>query len=570
MGDWAIGSWCNQGSCWLGIIMEYKLRLILLLFLCVGSQSIVQAAIPPALITNVPNQSANNSNPTTSSVINTLPIAESNLPPPFGSNLFIGGYDSTSAANINVDYRIAIGDKLAIWLWGAANINDVVVVDAQGNIFIPEVGPVYVLGSRAGNITKLVENRVSQVYTQDVKTYVNVLTATPVSVFVTGPVLRPGQYAGVASDSLLAYLKRAGGIDSERGSYRYIAIKRHNKVIANYDLYDFLLNGNLKEFQFKDSDTIVVAQQGMTVIVEGGARNPFRFEFSKKNADGNELIKYARPLAKVSHVGVLGNRKTGPFSVYLPYSKFSSVILSDGDKIMFKDDLHAQTMNVSLQGEYLGPSFYTVKKGARLYDFLNYVAINPQESNYQSIYIQRKSVADKQKVMLEQSLDRLERSIYTTPASSDGEAVIRAKEAALVSEFVQRARQIKPEGKVIISDGGQLANVRLEQGDIIIIPKRSDLINVGGEVLMPQAIVYNSVATLNDYVAWAGGFSERGDEKRIAVVHVNGMVSLNSGAKLQPGDQILVMPHIDSKNMQLVKDMTQIVYQIAIAANVVL
>jgi hypothetical protein len=45
---------------------------------------------------------------------------------------------------------------------------------------------------------------------------------------------------------------------------------------------------------------------------------------------------------------------------------------------------------------------------------------------------------------------------------------------------------------------------------------------------------------------------------------------LNSSAKLQPGDQILVMPHIDSKNMQLVKDMTQIVYQIAIAANVVL
>ena len=570
MGDWAIGSWCNQGSCWLGIIMEYKLRLILLIFLCVGSQNIVRAAIPPALITNVPNQSANNSNPTTSSVINTLPIVESNLPPPFGSNLFSGGYDSTSAANINVDYRIARGDKLAIWLWGAVNINDVVVVDAQGNIFIPEVGPVYVLGSRAGNITKLVENRVIQVYTQDVKTYVNVLTATPVSVFVTGPVLRPGQYAGVASDSLLAYLKRAGGIDSERGSYRYITIKRHNKVIANYDLYDFLLNGNLKEFQFKDSDTIVVAQQGTTVIVEGGARNPFRFEFSKKNADGNELIKYARPLAKVSHVGVLGNRKTGPFSVYLPYSKFSSVILSDGDKIMFKDDLHAQTMNVSLQGEYLGPSFYTVKKGARLYDFLNYVAINPQESNYQSIYIQRKSVADKQKVMLEQSLDRLERSIYTTPASSDGEAVIRAKEAALVSEFVQRARQIKPEGKVIISDGNQLANVRLEQGDIIIIPKRSDLINVGGEVLMPQAIVYNSAATLNDYVAWAGGFSERGDEKRIAVVHVNGMVSLNPGAKLQPGDQILVMPHIDSKNMQLVKDMTQIIYQIAIAANVVL
>lgn len=553
--------------------MKYKPSIFFSILVLISNQTYVQAAVPSTLMANTPNLSVNNTNhttKTTSSIAAALPVAEFDLPPPFGSNLFIGGYDSTSANSVNADYRIATGDKLAIWLWGAVNINEVSVVDAQGNIFIPEVGPIHVLGTRAGNITKLVEHRISQVYTQDVETYVNVLTATPVSVFVTGPVLRPGQYAGVASDSILAYLKRAGGIDSERGSYRHITIKRNNKVIANYDLYHFLLEGNLKNIQFKDGDTVVVAQQGTTVIVEGGVRNPFRFEFANKNADGIELVKYARPLAKVSHVGVIGNRKTGPFSVYLPYENFSHVTLADGDRIMFKDDLHAQTMNLRLQGEYLGPSFYTVEKGTRLYDFLNYVAINPQESNYQSIYIQRKSVAEKQKTMLDQSLDRLERSIYTTPASSDGEAVIRAKEAALVSEFVQRARQIKPEGKVIISDAGQLANVRLEQDDIIVIPKRSDLINVGGEVLMPQAVVYNQRATLNDYVAWAGGFSERGDEKRIAVIHANGMVSFNSGSKLQPGDQVLVMPHIDTKNMQLVKDMTQIVYQIAIAANVVL
>ena len=39
--------------------------------------------------------------------------------------------------------------------------------------------------------------------------------------------------------------------------------------------------------------------------------------------------------------------------------------------------------------------------------------------------------------------------------------------------------------------------------------------------------------------------------------------------QLQAGDQILVLPKIDTKLLQAVKDITQIVYQIAIAANVV-
>lgn len=93
---------------------------------------------------------------------------------------------------------------------GAVSVNDVAVVDAQGNIFIPEIGPVKVIGERAGDLHHLVKQQIQRIYTQDVETYVNVLTATPVSVYVTGPVLRPGQYAGIASDGLLAYLKEQG------------------------------------------------------------------------------------------------------------------------------------------------------------------------------------------------------------------------------------------------------------------------------------------------------------------------------------------------------------------------
>lgn len=497
-----------------------------------------------------------------------LPSSEQGLPPPYGANLFAGGYESERLDGLNDDYTVAPGDKVSIWLWGAINQSEVVTVDNQGNLFITNVGPVYVADVKASQLNTYVSNKIKEVYKKSVQIYVNLLTATPVSVYISGSVIRPGQYAGIASDSILYYLKRAGGIDSERGSYRSIKVLRNNKVIQNIDLYDFILSGYLPKFNFKDNDVILVERQKATVVVSGSVRAPFRFEFLNNQATGEQLAKFALPLAKVSHVGVVGDRAEGPFSVYLPYSEFKNFELKDGDRLIFNDDIRAQVIDIQVDGSYLGPSYFAVNKSTRLHDLLAHIQIDKSLADYQSIYIQRKSVAKKQKEMIDQSLERLERSVFTAPASSDGEAKIRAEEGKMILEFTERARKIVPLGKVVIADQGHVANIRLEQGDVIHIPAKTDLIHIGGEVLMPQALVYNPNATINDYIAWAGGYSERANYDQIMVIHPNGMIDLDAYGTLKPGDQILVLPKVDTKFLQSVKDITQIIYQIAIAANV--
>ena len=508
--------------------------------------------------------------PGESDVRKLLPQSESGLPPPYGANLFAGGYETERSDGLNDNYLIAPGDKLNIWIWGAVNFSNVVTVDNQGNIFIPDVGPINVKNVAASKVNNLVTSHISEVFTNNVNVYVNLLTATPVSVYVTGPVIRPGQYAGQSSDSVLYFLKRAGGIDSDRGSYRHIKVLRQNRVIQQIDLYEFMQQGKMPKLSLKDQDVILVEPQGPMINVAGKVRNPFRFELKNSTALGSELIDYALPLAKVSHVGVIGDRASGPFSVYMPYKDFDRIQLSDGDKVLFNDDMHAQVYDVQVMGSYRGPSYFTVRKETRLHDLLNHIPIDPNMADYGSIYIMRKSVAARQKEMLEDSLNRLERSVFTAPASSDGEASIRTKEAELVMRFVEKARKIQPLGKVVVSDKGVIANILLEQGDQIVIPNKTDLIQVGGEVMMPQAVVYNKNASLEDYVAWAGGYTDRANDKRIAVVHANGLMEFKDGGDVMPGDQILVMLKVDSKMMQSIKDITQVIYQVAVAANVVL
>ncbi|ELA9322449.1 polysaccharide biosynthesis/export family protein [Vibrio parahaemolyticus] len=497
-----------------------------------------------------------------------LPSGNEATPPPFGANLFAGGYETERVDGLSDNYVIAPGDKLSIWLWGAVAYADIVTVDNQGNIFIPNIGPIRVGDQLASNVASIVEGAIRKTYTKNVEVYVNLLTSTPVSVYVTGSVIRPGQYAGMAADSILYYLKRAGGIDSARGSYRHIKVIRDGKEIKQLDLYDFLQNGIMPIFSFKDKDVILVEKQGPTVSVSGSVRNPFLFEFSTESSSGEELAKYAQPRPKTSHVGIVGNRASGPFSLYLSYDDYRNFVLQDGDKLLFNDDLHAQVFDIEVAGSYLGPSYYAVKKKTRLHDLLNNIEVEPELADFRSVYILRKSVAEQQKERLEESLHRLERSVFTAPASSDGEAKIRAQEAQMVMQFVDRARKVQPLGKVVVSDSGKVANILLEQGDKVVIPIKTDLISISGEVLMPQAVVFNSNATIQDYVAWAGGFTERADDDRIAVVRANGLVEFGYDYMIKPGDQILVLPKVDAKTMQAVKDITQIIYQIAVAANV--
>jgi protein involved in polysaccharide export with SLBB domain len=513
------------------------------------------------------------------STSNSTSIDYMGMPQPYGTNLFETGFEAERSDGLNSSYLVAPGDKISIQMWGTVNRAEIITVDNQGNIFIPDIGPVKVKDVPANRLNSVVSQSVKSIYTKNVSVYINLLTSTPVSVYVAGPVIRPGQYAGLASDSVLFYLKRAGGVDPIRGSYRKIKILRDGVVEQTYDLYDFLKKGELAAFSFKDRDVILVEEQGAMVTVEGAARYPFRFELVLPNSLGKDLMFYARPLSNTSHVAVTGNREQKPISVYFPIDDFTSFKMVDGDTVLFNDDMRPQVISVQISGSYKGPSFYTVEKDTRLLDLLSHVEVDPAQADFGNVYIKRKSVIEAQKLLIEESLQRLERSIFTAPASSTGEASIRAQEAQLVAQFVARARRIEPLGKVIVSENGKVANIRLEQGDEIVIPPHTDLIQVAGEVLMPQAIVYNAEATISDYIAWAGGFSERANDERIAIVHANGLTSFldsentwlsgENTLTLKAGDQILVLPKIDTKLLQAVKDITQIVYQIAIAANVV-
>ena len=496
------------------------------------------------------------------------PAPAADSPTPYGANLFQGNFSkgSTDAGN----RQIMPGDRIVLRLWGGSlTVDDTLTVDSAGHVSLPGVGDMMVAGLAYSRLNDAIKSKLAASGHGDSQIYVAPLDNQPVSLFITGNVARPGRYSGTPGDTVLAFLDKAGGIDPRRGSYRDIELTRGGRVVQTFDLYPFIQRGDLPQIRFMDGDTLVVRDKGPTVSVAGVVRNSALFELRPGKTSGNELLRLADPENTASHISLKGIRNGTPYNTYLPLRELNGLILQDGDQLTFMADNPGNTLTVQVQGAVRGARSFPVRRGARLGEVLQFIAVEPGRANIEGIHIKRKSVAQQQKKAIADGLRRLEESALTASSSSSEETQIRAKEAEMISKFVERAKTVEPEGIVVLGNGDKVGDLALEDGDVIVIPAKSDVVLVNGEVMMPQAMLWDEDKDLDDYIKGAGGYNNRADQEHVLVMHQNGSVS-HDADDIHAGDQILVLPRVESKNMQAVKDVSTVLMQVAVSAGTVL
>ena len=125
---------------------------------------------------------------------------------------------------------------------------------------------------------------------------------------------------------------------------------------------------------------------------------------------------------------------------------------------------------------------------------------------------------------------------------------------------------------MVIARSTQRNDLLLENGDILHVPVKDDLVLVSGEVLFPNAVAFEPRLDVEGYIGRAGGYTQNGKSTRIIVARRDGtfLEVEDDDHSIHAGDEILVLPKIDVKKRQIWKDMTQILYQIAVSAKVVL
>lgn len=491
--------------------------------------------------------------------------------PVFGAELFNGNFKNYTQRVYNPDYKIAVGDQISLKIWGAVEFEQILVVDSQGNIFIPKVGAVNLLGVKNSALVSVIKAQVNKIYKNNVFVYADMNAYQNVSVFVTGSVNAPGLYQGLSSDSVIQYLDKAGGINLEYGSFRDIQILRNNAVIKKIDLYDFLLKGQMDLFPFRSGDVVLVGNVQSYVFVNGDVQRPFRFELANDIKTLFDLARVAgaKPIVTNAILRSYGNDHKLEVSAYNKM-QFSKVLLKTGDEVQFNPEYISQNISITVNGEHSGLKTLVVRKGTTLEDVSRLIVVNGQ-SDMNALQVFRKSVAKTQKDLINAQLKELETLALTSPSVTSQGAAIKAEQAKLILEFIQRARELEPKGQIVIDKPKSYGEVILEEGDTINVPSKNNLIIVQGEVTLPGAFVYNKGEDLKYYINLAGGYGERADTSKVLVIRNNGKAQRYSGSvDMMPGDSVLVLPKVESENLQIFSMLTQILYQIAVATNVVL
>jgi molybdopterin converting factor small subunit len=211
-----------------------------------------------------------------------------------------------------------------------------------------------------------------------------------------------------------------------------------------------------------------------------------------------------------------------------------------------------------------------VVRNAGLRDLLAHVRVDEKLSDLSGIYVKRRSVVEQQRKAISDALRRLESSVLTATSANQEGAAIRVQEAQLVQNFTARVAQLEPDGVVVVTRNGVVSDILLEDGDEIVIPQRSDVVQINGEVMSPKAVVHVPGQDVRKYVQDAGGFTDRADSRNILVVHSNGEIVPAGKTKILAGDVLLIMPEYDTKGFSIFKDIVQVLYQVAIATRVVL
>lgn len=426
------------------------------------------------------------------------------------SDLELFGYDiftrvpSTFApvegVPVPASYVIGPGDNLVVQLYGKRNVEYQLVVTRDGDILIPEYGPVKVAGLSFDEAEQLLtegfERRV--IGTRAVVTMGRLRT---IQVRLAGDVVQPGIYTVGGLSTLIDALLTTGGVRST-GSLRNIQLVRGGKRVASLDLYDLLLRGQSgKDWYLAHNDTIFVPPIGPVVYVGGEVQRPAIYELRGEQSLGQVIDMAGGLLATASlpdsHIERI---RQGGFRTLLDFSGQGSddqirrLAIRNGDflRVLPLEDQLQDVVLVS--GQVERPGGYQYREGMRITDLVPTAEALLPGADVDFVLVKREDPATlRTEVLYSRLLQAMEQP------GGVADLVLQARDQLIVFNLAQPREQA-------LAD--IVAEMELQGTDY----RPARVIESRGAVRFPGRLPLQEGARLLDVVALSGGLLTGADQ----------------------------------------------------------
>ena len=274
------------------------------------------------------------------------------------------------------NYMIGPNDQIIVDVFGVSERTQKLNVSTEGFIRFPNLGPIKVAGLTLEDAQQKIKIALSKIYPTigSGKTQVNVSVGDIRSIRVTiiGEVKRPGSYSLSSLSTLMNALYTSGGPNTI-GSFRNIYLMRNGKELVKFDLYDFLLKGDLsKNKLLMDEDVIRVAPYTNRVAVKGAIKKQALYDVEEKDHLG-DILKFAGGFADMGHKDFVRVKRVGDKNKEILTAKsnqFDSFNLISGDTILVDTIASSYANRVHIKGSVYYPGEYGLNEVPTLKDLL--------------------------------------------------------------------------------------------------------------------------------------------------------------------------------------------------------
>jgi polysaccharide biosynthesis/export protein len=438
-------------------------------------------------------------------------------------------------------YLVGPGDVLLLTLWGRVSRSVPIEVGPEGGVLIPGSAPLRVSGRTLSEVRADILQRMSLQY-RGVSMDLRLARPRTFRIYLSGQVHRPGPVE--ASGTLRVGDVLTGALLLDGASHRRIEVLRADGTKVICDLELFLQTGDAGMNPWlRDGDVIQVPTATEFIHAQGAVARPGRYELGVRDSLWT-LLRLSGDLLPSAEVerALLVRFKDAftPESLWVSlddvYSHRLNPPLEDGERlyVYFIPRYHQQHEAVIL-GEVQRPGTYPIVEGrTRLSDLVSAAAGFHDGADLSAIRVHRWSTLAAEK---DQELDRLLRLSRHDLTASEYE-MLRTKLAGQREDYrVDWARL----------EGSKDLDLLLRDGDVVRVERLVSSIRVDGEVRRPGILNFTRGESVEDYVAHAGGYTNRAWRGKVRVTRaVTGQTLLARNVRtLDPGDFVWVPEKTD-------------------------
>lgn len=379
---------------------------------------------------------------------------------------------------------------------------------------------------------------------------------------VRGYVFRPGMYElGDEINSVRTLVEFAGGLKEDAFTSRAVLLREKEDLSLETMAVNLkeVLSGGMKDIPLKKNDVLVISgkyelEDRGTLTINGMVANPGVFPFAD-NTTLEDLILQAGGLlegASTARVDVsrrlydpaaeeysdaLGLTYTFAIQDGLCIDEAQSFILEPYDVVSVRRSPGFRPQKFAeVSGEVLFPGSYVLlKEGERLSDLIERCGgLLPTAYSDAAMLLRKRTITE--------GIDVVARSVEDLKNMSSRDSLnVNLNEDQIISLDLD----------YIMSHKGSDSDIVLKEGDRVIIPEFVNTVQVLGEVMFPNTVVYKKGKGVGHYINSAGGFTQNAKRSKVYVVYMNGSATKNvlNNAKVEPGCTIIVPSKPERRQM---------------------